>query len=300
MNMNLTIVLVNYKCNKEKLQSCLNSIKIQSEVLIIDHSHDFTFENVNKPENLNFNIIRNTNLGNGAGINCGLKNSKTRLVLYLDIDTVLPLNFFEILEHSVKKIENFAVLAPRINNIYDEYTLNNSGNLIFTQFLYNKIFHKIKLEETNYKNIKQQFFVSGAIMLIDKENTYNKGIRFDENIFMFFEENDFFHQCFKMNQKIFLINDLIARHDDGSVNDQSLNYEFFKKWQWEWSKYYFLNKHYNKTLIFFIALKSTIKYLIKICFFYFFNKNKFNIYRSRLNGILSFYQNKKSLITNEL
>ena len=34
-------------------------------------------------------------------------------------------------------------------------------------------------------------------MLIDKHNTYNVGIEFDENIFLYFEENDFFHQCFK-------------------------------------------------------------------------------------------------------
>ena len=65
-------------------------------------------------------------------------------------------------------------------------------------------------------------------MLIDKTNTYEKGIKFDENIFMFFEEDDFFHQCFKLGQKIFLINDLYAKHLDGSINDKSLNYECFK------------------------------------------------------------------------
>ena len=42
--MNLTVVLVNYKCDKAKLQSCINSIKINTDVLIVDHSHDFTFQ----------------------------------------------------------------------------------------------------------------------------------------------------------------------------------------------------------------------------------------------------------------
>ena len=50
--MNLTVVLVNYKCDKQKLQSCLNSIKIKTDVLIIDHSHDFTFDNIIIPQNL--------------------------------------------------------------------------------------------------------------------------------------------------------------------------------------------------------------------------------------------------------
>ena len=88
--MKLTIVLVNFKSNKEKLQSCLNSIRINTEVLLVDHSHDFTFEGIKIPQNLDIRIIKNINLGNGAGINCGVINAKTRYVLYLDIDTKLP------------------------------------------------------------------------------------------------------------------------------------------------------------------------------------------------------------------
>ena len=294
--MEVTIVLVNYKCDKVKLQSCLNSIKIYTDVLLIDHSHDFTFDEIVIPKNLNINIIKNINLGNGAGINCGIKNSKTRYVLYLDIDTVLPSNFFNILDDTVKKIKNFSVISPRVNNIYNEFTLNNTGNLILIQFLYNKLFNNIVLEKTNYPNIKQQFFVSGAIMLIDKMNTLNIGIKFDENIFMFFEENDFFHQCFKKKQKIYLIDDLIAHHEGGSIKDESLKYECFKKWHWEWSKYYFLNKHYNKFIILLIAFKSIFKFSLKSLVFYFFNKKKYNVYLARLDGILSFYLKKNKIV----
>ena len=280
--MNLTIVLVNFKCNKEKLQSCLNSIKINCEVLLIDHSHDFTFEGIIKPQNLHIKIIKNNNLGNGAGINCGIIKAKTRYVLYLDIDTVLPENFFKILEINVKKITNFAIIAPKTNDIYDVSSLNKRGNLNLFQFLYNKLFFKAKLEKNEYPNIIQQFFVSGSIMLIDKENTYEEDILFDENIFLYFEENDFFHQCLKKGKKIYLINNLEAYHWGGSVNDKSIKYECFKKWHWEWSKYYFFNKHYNKLIIFFIALTSVIKFCLKITYYYFFNKNKNSIYRSRL------------------
>ena len=101
--MNLTVVLVNYKCDKAKLQSCINSIKINTDVLIVDHSHDFTFDNITIPLNLNIKVIKNINLGNGAGINCGIKIANTKLVLYLDIDTVLSSNFFEKLNSSIQK-----------------------------------------------------------------------------------------------------------------------------------------------------------------------------------------------------
>ena len=160
--MKLTIVLVNYKCDKIKLQSCLDSIKINTEVLIIDHSHDFTFENILKPKNLNIKVIKNKNLGNGAGINCGINNSNTRYVLYLDIDTILSPFFFNTLEESIKKIDNFAVIAPKINNFYKDEQIKKRGNLSYFSFNYNKIFYKIALvsqliycknDLTNYKAI---------------------------------------------------------------------------------------------------------------------------------------------------
>ena len=291
--MNLTVVLVNYRCDKAKLQSCINSIKINTDVLIVDHSHDFTFDNITIPQNLNIKVIKNINLGNGAGINCGIKIANTKLVLYLDIDTVLSSNFFEKLNNSIQKINDFTVIAPRINGFYKDLNINKTGNLSLFKFYYNKLFFNLDLEKENLSDIKQVFFVSGSIMLINKEKTYEKKIKFDENILMFFEEDDFFHQCFKKNQKIYLINNLTADHFDGSINDKTLKYECFKKWHWEWSKYYFLNKHYNKILIFFIAVKSIFKFSLKIVFFYRFNKNKYQVYKSRLNGLLSFYFKKK-------
>ena len=291
--MNLTVVLVNYKCDKAKLQSCINSIKINTDVLIIDHSHDFTFDNLTVPQNLNIKVIKNINLGNGAGINCGIKIANTKLVLYLDIDTVLSSNFFEKLNNSIQKINDFTVIAPKINGFYKDLNINKTGNLSLFKYYYNKLFFNLDLEKENLSDIKQVFFVSGSIMLINKEKTYEKNIKFDENILMFFEEDDFFHQCFKKNQKIYLINNLTADHFDGSIDDKTLKYECFKKWHWEWSKYYFLNKHYSKILILFIAVKSIFKFSLKIVFFYYLNKDKYQVYKSRLNGLLSFYFKKK-------
>lgn len=290
--MKLTIIFVNYKCDKIKLQNCLNSIKITTDIIIIDHSHDFTLDNLRIPNNLSLRIIKNDNLGNGAGINCGIKNSNTRYVLYLDIDTILSDNFFFKLENEIKKLENFAVVSPKIEGFYNDKRVNDTGNLSLLRFHYNKFFYKINNEKNLYENIKQVFFVSGSIMLIDKNNTYKKGIKFDENIFMFFEEDDFFHQCFKLGQKIFLIDDLYANHLDGSISDKSLNYECFKKWHWEKSKYYFLNKHYNSFLIFLNACKSILKFSLKIIYFYLLNKEKYYLNKSRLHGLLSFYFNK--------
>ena len=285
--------MVNYKSDKNKLNSCLKSINIKTKVLIVDHSDDLKRDQILVPQYITLEIIKNKNLGNGAGINCGIKNSKTKYVLYLDIDTILPEDFFVKLQRSVSQVESFAVIAPKINNFYDDKKIENFGNLSFLKFFYNKIFYKIKKDNNLIKNLSQVFFVSGSIMLINKEITSKNNIKFDENIFLFFEEDDFFHQCFRANLKIFLINDLNAIHLDGSVADNSLNYECFKKWHWEWSKYYFLTKHYNKYLISIMAFKNLLKFIFKIPIFYLINKKKYKIYLSRISGLLGFYLKKK-------
>ena len=291
--MNLTIVMVNFKSDKNKLNSCLKSIRIHTKVLIIDHSNDLEISKILVPQNISLEIIKNENRGNGAGINCGIKNSKTQYVLYLDIDTILPKEFFINLERSINKVENFAVMAPKINNFYDNNKIKKFGNLSILKFYYNRVFFKIKKEKILVENLNQVFFVSGSIMLINKEITLKNNIKFDENIFLFFEEDDFFHQCFKANLKIFLINNLNATHLDGSVADDSLEYECFKKWHWEWSKYYFLTKHYNKYLISIYAFKNLLKFILKISVFFLINKRKCKIYTSRMNGLLGFYLKKK-------
>ena len=296
MKMNLTIIMVNYKCDKNKLNSCLKSINIKVKVLIVDHSHDLKQDQIDIPNNISLEIIKNKNLGNGAGINYGIENAKTKYVLYLDIDTILSDNFFIKLKNAVNIVQGFAVIAPKINNFYDDKKLKRYGNLSISRFFYNKFFYKIKKETKLPENVNHVFFVSGSIMLIDKELILDKNIRFDENIFMFFEEDDFFHQCFKLNLKIFLIDNIEAIHLDGSVLDNTLNYECFKKWHWEWSKYYFLDKHYNKILILFFALKNLIKFYIKIIFYYYLDKKKLKIFQSRIDGLISFYLKRSKKI----
>ena len=106
-----------------------------------------------------------------------------------------------------------------------------------------------------------------------------------------FEEDEFFHQCFKSNKKIYLIENLYANHLDGSISNAGINYERFKKWHWEWSKCYFLNKHYNSFLIFLISMKNITKYSVKIIFFLFFNNYKYQLFKARLNGVIGFYLN---------
>ena len=152
----ITVILVNYKCDKKKLNQCLGSIKFHTNAIIIDHSHDFTLENVTIPKNINLEIVKNHNLGNGAGWNKGLSLSKSRYVLCLDIDTILPKNFYEEIILCIKKIKNFAVILPKINNHYKGYKL--FGGLLWWQYLNNKILYNIKKKRCKKKYYRRSIY----------------------------------------------------------------------------------------------------------------------------------------------
>ena len=80
----ITIILVVYKSDEEKLNKILNNIGSRYNIIIIDNSFNYNFKKIKLPKKTK--IIRSINNGNGAGINLALKNCKTNFALYFDID----------------------------------------------------------------------------------------------------------------------------------------------------------------------------------------------------------------------
>ena len=50
--------MVNYKSDKNKLNSCLKSINIKTKVLIVDHSDDLKKDQILVPQNITLEIIK--------------------------------------------------------------------------------------------------------------------------------------------------------------------------------------------------------------------------------------------------
>lgn len=265
LNTDITIIIVAYNPKVELLEKIIETFHIDYSIIITNNSErklDGKFYSYNNVE-----IIDSLkNKGNGAGINTCLSFCKTKLALYLDIDAQIDRENLQKLLYYSKKLKSYGVLIP-----------NNQKDIP---------------SDKCKKKIFKRWDVEGSVILFNLENLKNQ-ILFDEKIFLYFEENDFFHQCFKSNKKIYMIENLSSDHLDGSVDDKSFKFECFKKWHWEWSKYYFLSKHYNKYLILALALKDLLKFLIKALLLYFFNKKKFKIYLSKIKGLTGFYLKKK-------
>ena len=74
----ITIILVVYHSDKKKLKSVIKKLGSKYKIIIIDNSTNYNFKDIEL--NNKTKIIRSVNIGNGGGINIGLKNGNFRVI----------------------------------------------------------------------------------------------------------------------------------------------------------------------------------------------------------------------------
>jgi len=100
----------------------------------------------------------------------------------------------------------------------------------------------------------------------------------------------------KNDKNIILCHNINIEHlGNASVDDKySLEIELNRNWHYMWSKFYYYKKNYSYLRGLKETLTQFIKASIKLVFYYFTNKDKFLIYRSRASGLFNSYLNKTS------
>ena len=278
---NLTIVIVSFKSN-HVIHDCINSIDKNIRIIVVDNSNDHQFVEKLEIKYKNVKcILSSENLGMGAGNNLGIKNVNSDYVLILNPDVILNKNTIEELIIASRNLLDFAVIAPISNHLtYPNYKLDKD-----------KIIDKINPFEVNS--------VDGYAMLLNlkklkKLNGFNF---FDENYFLYLENDDLCKELQNRNEKIYVIPKSTIEHFGASAVDPIYQeeIELSRNWHWMWSKFYFNKKHYG----YFNALKKVYKNLISatVKYFYYsitFNKIKKKKYQMRLNGLFCSMMGKQS------
>jgi len=274
----ITVIIVTFNSDYTVLNRCINSIEDNIQIIIVDNSSDLESQNIENYKTKKIKIIKNKNTGNGDGINIGVDNCDSKYVLYLDVDTQLPEKFFNKMFEYVKKIKDFAILSPSLKN-------------------YTYLKRDFKNKNDQNSDFVEMNFVQGAIMLINIANTYKNNIRFDKKIFLYWEEVDFFQQCFDKGQKIYLIKNILAIHEGSkSINKKMHNdIEYNRHWHYMWSKFYFYKKHFGIINAYKKTLKHFVSATIKCLIFYLIKNEKYKIYRERFGGLINSYLGKPSL-----
>jgi len=282
---NLSIVIVTLR-SEEVIYNCLNSIDQNIPVIIVEHSNDHLFKDKLELKYKNVRcILSKSNLGMGTGNNIGIKETKTDYVLILNPDATLEKDCLEQIFLSSKQLSDFTILAPKEKNYINYGRLDKYLNSI-------SLDKKLNYQEDPFK----VDFVDGFAMLINKKNLKDD-IYFDENIFMYLENNDLCKRVIDKGENIFVIPKAKVNHLAAQTVDAKFKYEveLSRNWHWIWSKFYFNKKHLG---LFWAIKEGILRYFLSIIKYLFYamikNKSKKKVYFCRASGFYNALLKKPS------
>tara|TARA_B100001939_G_scaffold76801_1_gene64786 strand:- start:102 stop:974 length:873 start_codon:yes stop_codon:yes gene_type:complete len=278
---NLSVIIVSYK-SEYVIENCINSIDNEIEIIVIDNSDDDVLKKKieSKYKNVKY-FLSKKNLGMGAANNLGIKKINRDFAFILNPDVTLERNSINEIFIASKEIDNFGIIAPLSNkDQYPNYILKGGYN-----------FDPVKPFKVKS--------VDGYAMILNlkklkKIDNFNF---FDENFFLYLENEDLCKRLIEINEDIYVIPKSKIDHLGGKAVDPKYRneIEYLRNWHWMWSKFYFNKKHYGYA----IAVLKIFKNLIsaKIKFFYYLitlNTFKRKIYQMRLLGLISSMIGKNS------
>ena len=276
---NLTIVIVTLK-SENIIDECIKSIDQNIPIIVVENSNNSEFKDKleSKYKNLKC-VLSKSNLGMGAGNNIGINLSKTDYVFIINPDVKLKNNTLNEIYSASKKLPEFSIISPISTN--ENYP--NYGN-----------FNKIKKAEINKSPFKVDY-VDGFAMILNKKK-FKDGI-FDENFFLYLENDDLCLRANKQGGSIYIIPEAKIDHSGAKTVDEKYRneVELSRNWHWVWSKFYFNKKHFGLLKAIRENFLTFISAILKFLFYLIINNNfKKKIYFNRASGFYNALIGKSS------
>lgn len=229
----ITIITVTYN-SLEVLPNMLSSISPNIPVIIVDNNSENKKELRALSKKYHTKLIENeTNLGFGSSCNIGASYSKTKYLLFLNPDTQLDKNTIKYLLNAAKKYPNVSAMNPRIIEHDNSPFFKRRSHLL----------PRSKWQKRGLlKKDSEVSILSGSALFVKTEH-FKKVHGFDQNIFLFHEDDDL---CLRLNDKcgkLMYINDAVVKHFSGTSSIRSNKIAAFKAWHMGQSKIYTIKKH---------------------------------------------------------
>jgi len=228
-NKKLSIVIVSYN-SKENLENCIESIYdkigdfIDWEVVIVNNDKK---ENLSKMK-VDFTKIKiinhKKNVGFGAGMNLGIKNSKGEFLLILNPDTEIKTDNIDQIIKRFESEKMIGIIGGGILNRNGEKQEWSAGKEIsFYDLVRNNMGISRSSKIWNSSNEIECDWVAGTVLFI-KKSLFEKLNGFDDtNFFMYFEDMDLCKRARKLGKAVFFYPKFKVYHGNGdSYEDQRL------------------------------------------------------------------------------
>ncbi len=260
--MNTTVIMVAFK-SESLIFKNIENFSNNTQIIIIENSGNYSLKKEIEANYKNTKVILNENKGFGQAANLGAQYADTKYLLFCSPDNMVE-------NDGVIKLEQIS------RELKDDFGL-------------------LVLSDVNQRqNLRAKITkVTGILCFFAVRDNFIKLGGFDENFFLYYEDNDLVKRLLKNNENIYKVpinyKNLLGSHN----KEFNFPIEVNRNWHLMWSKFYFKKKHYG----YITALLSTFPYfiraLIKILIFI-KNPQKKEIYCARANGLYNAYMSKKS------
>jgi len=280
----LTLVFLSFHSDHH-IKRLVNYIHSSYPIIIIENSGNkkLKVELERKHNNVHVEICEE-NLGFSKGMNLGIKLSKTPYVFLNPADIEISNESLNLLNETVKNFTDFGMICPvyKDESVHSNYAIWTKKNKPQNINLFGKTYR-----------LKEVDFIDGTIILNKK---ITGDIFFDENMFIYFETMDLCKRLIEKNIKLYAMDQITFEHFGGQSHNKIYNHEahLSRNWHYNWSKFYFINKHNN----YFYALRKISPNLIKAVKNYIrtflSDKKKGELHVAEIKGIMTSIFKRKS------
>ena len=261
---NLSIVIVTLKSEKV-INQCIESIGNELPIIVVENSTDSVFKNYLEKTFKNVKcVLSGDNLGMGSANNIGIKLATTDYVYILNPDTTLEPNTLDELFLASRKLNDFSIISPICSDRnFPNYKILNKKEI---------------LTDDNMPFAVD--YVDGFSMLLNK-NKFKNDSYFDENFFMYLENNDLCKKVTDEGGSIFIVPSSKINHSGGKTVDQKFykELELSRNWHWTWSKFYFNKKNFGFIKAIMACIDTYFSSILKFVFYFIIG----NSYKKKIN-----------------
>ena len=260
---NLAIIVLNYNDGDTTI-NYINSIKkykIIDKIIVVDNnSKDASFEKMQKLQSNNIDVIKSdSNRGYAYGNNYGYNYLKEKYgdfkyICISNPDVIVEENAFKKCTDFLDKNKEYAACAPRMFNRNDEphrlsgwqeRTLKNDirDSSEFLTHLTKKSHEEMyDVDYFNQKPFRDVDALAGSFFIV-RSDVFEKVGLFDENTFLYYEEDILFKKIRNMNYKLAVITEVKFNHMEAVTVSKNINLDKKFKIMQKSKKYY--HKTYN-------------------------------------------------------
>ena len=286
----VTLIIVCFNSNK-LIEKNLIELK-KFKIIIIDNSNSKkTFNLVKDLPNIDY-IQTNKNIGYGKANNLGVRKAKTPFIMILNPDILINSNAIQILYERYSVYKDVGILAP---SLYDNNNKRRSNGSI------SRLRKNVsKISNLNQKNFAQgdacYDFVIGCSLFMRKDFFESVG-GFDDNFFMYFEDNDLCDRIYQNHKCIIEIPDSKMIHMQGLSSDVNFIINIKLSLIHKISECIYLQKNLSTLKLISILLIQFLDYFQRFLFnLFFFKPQKSFKNLLRMISIILFFTSLYKLI----